>query len=575
MEADSVDGEIPARSTDLKPGLERWLVLFIFALAILFRVVALRSDNYLRLDWSAALLTDEGFYAHNARNVALFGTARTDEFNNVLVSPILHVIQTIVFQLFGSGMLQARLISAVLSLVGLGAFWLGLRKAFGSKIAVVGLLFLALGHINALYNRMALMDTPAQAMACVAFLIFVWSTEREGIDKKRSTIGFVAVGLVLALTMITRNLTLFLLAAPIAGLYAKGDLRRQLGWFVGWAGAMLVCVLVWYLPNSAELGPMNHYYRVHQVQPHSLRHLLENIRHAFIGDFRGIMPYLFRHSPVVLTLAACGLATKFEMETGARSKRFLAAWFIAGWVMLSVISYSPSRYYVTVYPALCALAAVGLMNLVPVVARIRASKSKLLPVAFGGLIGFHAALSLVHFDGVLPQIETNVVLVLGAVIGVMIALLGLRRGDFHIAPKYAVICLGIWACVNIAWTVDWLSHLAYSQAEFSQELGRTLPAGSVLIGDVAPGITMENSFKAIHVQVGLVNDHDPIGKFAGSPRYIAILDGKWREKWWVAHYPELITPENQIALKRVLKWDIGIYRVDDNWKAKNGNKNAD
>ena len=164
MEAESVAEVGGTSKPELNPSLERTLLLAIFCLAILIRLFALRADNYLRLDWSAALLTDEGFYAHNARNVALFGTARTDGFNNMLVSPILHGIQVLAFWVIGPGMLQARLISVVSSLVGLGAFWLALRRAFGSKIALTGVMFLALDHVNALYSRMALMDTPAAAL---------------------------------------------------------------------------------------------------------------------------------------------------------------------------------------------------------------------------------------------------------------------------------------------------------------------------------------------------------------------------------------------------------------------------
>src|ERR1044071_7649153 len=84
--------------------------LLIF-LAVFLRLIALRSDPYSSLDWSAGLLTDEGFYIHNARNVALFGHARTDEFNNMLLSPWLHYLQVGVFQTFGTGAVQARLIS--------------------------------------------------------------------------------------------------------------------------------------------------------------------------------------------------------------------------------------------------------------------------------------------------------------------------------------------------------------------------------------------------------------------------------------------------------------------------------
>src|SRR5947207_10945695 len=89
------------------------------ALAIVLRLVALKSDPFPGLDWDTGLMTDEGFYTHNARNVALFGHARLDEFNNMLVAPVVHWIQVGVFYIFGFGIIQARLISVVFSLLSL------------------------------------------------------------------------------------------------------------------------------------------------------------------------------------------------------------------------------------------------------------------------------------------------------------------------------------------------------------------------------------------------------------------------------------------------------------------------
>ena len=80
---------------------------------------------------------------------------------------------------------------------------------------------------------------------------------------------------------------------------------------------------------------------------------------------------------------------------------------------------------------------------------------------------------------------------------------------------------------------------------------------------MAPGLSLDNSFRAIHVQPGLANDDKPVERFAGSPRYIVILDGRWKERYWLQNYPELVAPERRIKLARVLRWDIGIYAVDN------------
>ncbi|MGQ7394140.1 hypothetical protein ACTGZO_10930, partial [Streptococcus suis] len=83
-------------------------------LMVILRLIAPGSNAYPRLTWSSALLTDEGFYIHNARNLVLYGHARTDEFNNMLIMPLLHLMQIGMFRMFGVGAIQARMISVIL-----------------------------------------------------------------------------------------------------------------------------------------------------------------------------------------------------------------------------------------------------------------------------------------------------------------------------------------------------------------------------------------------------------------------------------------------------------------------------
>ena len=89
-----------------------------------------------RLSWSSALLTDEGFYLHNARNLVLFGPLRTDEFNNALIMPLLHVLQVAVFRLRASAPCRRAALSVGGSLLTLLVFFDALRRAFGLALRV-------------------------------------------------------------------------------------------------------------------------------------------------------------------------------------------------------------------------------------------------------------------------------------------------------------------------------------------------------------------------------------------------------------------------------------------------------
>ncbi len=584
-----------------RPRLLRVTAFIVLGLLLVgLRIVALNSDPYLRLDWSAGLLTDEGFYVHNARNVVLFGHAHTDEFNNMLLSPLLHYAQAGVFTVFGAGAIQARMISVVCSLLTLTLLYAALRRAFDNRIALTSVIFLGLDHCGLLYSRMALMDIPASLPAVAAFLAFVRAREcgsgsvsRE--DAKAlsdSAKWFGICGILLGVTAVSRMLCAYLLPVPFIALQLGGgraSKREQTGASVmrrGWvliaSGLAAVCVLYvcfWYLPHRAEIAPMNAYYRAHQIQPRSIIHLLENIRHAVVGDFRGIAPYLFRHTPILFALTLALLCATVARGRNPESDepnvsdsvdsaalRYLIAWLLLGWAMLAVISYSPSRYYVTTYPAFAALAAIGLWRLPDMLKALGAPlpRARIARGLLASSLTFHALLSVVHYGGTLPRLATTVVLY-GFPLAVALAV-ACARFEKHLigchTNRFIMAACAAWALVNCLWLVDWSRRLAYTQTEMSHWLADSLPIGSVLIGDVAPGLSLDNPFRAIHVQPGLVNDRQPVERYAGAPRYIVILDGRWKERYWLNHYPQLVDPARRIKLAHVMRWDVGVYSVD-------------
>ena len=49
-------------------------------------------------------------------------------------------------------------------------------------------------------------------------------------------------------------------------------------------------------------------------------------------------------------------------------------------------------------------------------------------------------------------------------------------------------------------------------------------------------------------------------QYPNAPRYI-IMDDRWKERFWMVRYPELVTPERRIKLAPVLNWEVGVYAV--------------
>lgn len=568
-----------------------WLASFP-AIAVAFagmaalRLVALSSDAYTRLDWSAGLLTDEGFYSHNARNVVLFGAPRTDDFNNMLLSPLLHGLQVVVFRLFGPGVVPLRMISVVCSLLMLGLLWAALRPVFGRAVAAAAVCVLGFDHIVVLYHRLGLMDTPASLPAVAAFWAFARSVRAAEPRQQRRWSSL--AGLLLGLTVTVRSLCAYLAPAPFVALWVSAraavpadapDERRR---FVQSAAATLwplalalgLYAALWWWPHRIELAVMNRYYLFHQLIPRSATQLGWNVYHAVLGDYRGIAPYLFRHSPAVFVLAlawlaglALGVRTAPDDASGRAVSAYLAAWLLAGWGLLAVIAYSPSRYYVTTYPALACAAALGLRSLPDIWARVWRSDARAVIVRalLAWFLAYHAVQSVVHHGGG-PGHSIAWTLLYGVPTAAAALCAAPGAATVARAPRVAgrvpVFFVLAWVLVNAVWLADWARHIRTTQIDLSHWLTRSLPAGSVLLGDVAPGVSMDSPFVAVNVIPGLCNGVRPVERFAGRPRFVVILDGRWKEVYWTRRYPELVRPDRRILLRRVLRWDVGVYAVD-------------
>jgi 4-amino-4-deoxy-L-arabinose transferase-like glycosyltransferase len=535
------------------------------------RLYDLRSDPYPRLDWSAGLLTDEGFYIHNARNVVLFGHAVTDEFNNMLLSPVLHAMQVAVFMLFGVGSVQARLIGVFSSLLAIGLIWDGLRRLYGARVAWLAAVLLGLDHVNLLFSRMALMDPFAAFGAALAFRIFVAAHLAGARAGRRRMMLYGLSGFVLMATILNRSICAYLLPAPFLGAWAgRAGRPAHTALALGLTVALGIWLAAWWAPNRAEMTRVTRYYRLEQVQPRSLPHLWNCLYRGAFGDHRGISPYLFRHTPVMFGLALSFLAammvrsaTAPDFDPAQRAgTAYLTIWLVFGWLAISASAYSPARYYVSTYPPLAAVAAIAYHRL-PDVMRLlgdASTRARTARAALAAFLVFHAVQSIVHRGGVVDAVSTALLLyALPAAVGLIIAWWHPPAGT--VAAVCAVLLPLLWMGVNGWWLTDWLRTMRHSQYAVSTELGRSLPPDSVLIGDVAPGVCLDNGFVAVNVIPGLCNGEQPVERFAGKPRFVVVLDGRWKERYWLDRYPELVSERRRLLMRRVLRWDIGVYPV--------------
>ena len=87
-----------------------FLIIALFAFLWIIRLLVLGSDSQLDM---IGFSPDIGFYAHSARNKILFGKWLIDDFNVIFAVPLHTYFTYLSFKIFGVGLWQINLVSAV------------------------------------------------------------------------------------------------------------------------------------------------------------------------------------------------------------------------------------------------------------------------------------------------------------------------------------------------------------------------------------------------------------------------------------------------------------------------------
>src|SRR3954470_14000552 len=94
---------------------------------------------------------DEGAWTHNARNRALWGTWRTDDWNPLYVAPVFTGLEYAAFAAFGVGTWQARLVPMPLGVIAVIALGCGVARIGGRRAGIAAAVLLATNYVGAMY----------------------------------------------------------------------------------------------------------------------------------------------------------------------------------------------------------------------------------------------------------------------------------------------------------------------------------------------------------------------------------------------------------------------------------------
>lgn len=467
---------------------------------------------------------DEGAWVHNARNRALWGTWRTDEWNPVFVAPVFTGLEYAAFRAFGVGTWQARTVPLVSGLLAVAALALGLAAMAGHRSALVGACLLTTNYAFVMWNRAALMESTMTAFIAGAWAAYALAARRPVWGLVAGTLATLAwfskaaAAFFVAALVLDSLLTLALARAP--GLRRALDIPPPSAAAVRAAGASLVglglsaavVVVLFVLPHWTEYRFYNWQMSVTRKPSYTIGALLDR------ASWLPMVQDTFTRMWVVLVaaaLATVGIVARWRVAVPA--ERLLVLWLIVGLAELVVHDAGNERRYVMLIPALIALASV-----------VAGSSAPLTGLAMGRQRWL-----------ILPLVVSLAYLVIGSMLRIAF-LPDVRAGDLQLSVRLSALAAAA-AGTMMVWkwrpVVDWLSRQAISArgatvlvavvvvgdlGQYAQwashrtslnyrasiDVGRLLAPGTSVHGKLANGLALENRIRPVFVGRGFGNYQD-------------------------------------------------------------------
>ncbi len=485
-------------------------LMALLALALALRTIFPAADPPWR-STVGIVWHDEGAWTHNARNKALFGAWRQDEWNPVYIAPVFTALEYASFELFGVGVRQARLVSEAAGFVSVLLLALGVRRIAGNGAALIGAALIATNYVYVMYDRAAIMEA-----LMAAFIVASWycSTRAE-----RSPRWGVLAGTFATLAFFTKAAAAFYIAAlgmaAAFRLLSRGQDRRhkeRIDLASGtWTMAGLVVsfgliALFFLIPHWTEYQFYNWQVSVTRKPSYDIASVMMRV------SWFPILHDTFSRMWLALALgvfAAWGIVSRWRAASDG--ERLLVLWVGLGTLELLVHDVGNERRFVFLIPALIALASLALArgSLLPAEAAAipRQRLLLLLPLLlYSGYVLFAPLARVPFLERVYAHLLTLPVRLAAAAASVATAALlwqWTRLSRWMTVPLWNARAAAVVVTVAVAWNlaqfVSWASYRSYKNYEASRALGAVLPAETLVQGKLANGLALENRLRPIFI----------------------------------------------------------------------------
>jgi len=320
-------------------------ICLVLAAALLLRIVNLDADP--SAFTSRDFITDEGWWAHNARNAFFYGEWRIDEHNLGLYSASFYnLLLYLTFKLFGISFATLRMPSALFGWSTVLMISLLVRREISQRAALLATVFLGFCNLHIIYSRTGF--TEGVMVFFLALTFWLWSLRRS--HGFFALVAGVSAGL-MVVTKITAVYLIpgFILAAGAAAIQRSVSRRDGLLFLVGVSLVGAICGALLVVTNFGawlRFNVQNGADTEWATIPFSL---VDSIPRLLASPFYAEAPLFTALSALSLCLFAVGVS-RDGLTTAIRRAGELelaSAMLLIGYLcVLSIVRYQPERRFI-------------------------------------------------------------------------------------------------------------------------------------------------------------------------------------------------------------------------------------
>jgi 4-amino-4-deoxy-L-arabinose transferase-like glycosyltransferase len=526
----------------------------ILVVAAVLRVQHIKADPPTilpQISGSAGIYFDEGVYCHNARNKILFGKWITDEWNPMVYNAPLTLIYYLGFRLFGTSIVTVKAITILFGLMGIWLFHAGLRRYLGSGPSLALTALFAFDFYGVMYNRIGLLENFSSLCFLLGFYLFVRSEDRPW------PVFF--LGLTAAVAALSKYLFVYFLISTTLAVAYRAWRRSAVRHFLVFLAGGLAAALPWffgiYLPFRSTFSKIGTGWGLLSI-PRSIAQAAGNLLRNPLPRYLQLLP---------LTGSLLVLFGAWALLKIVRSRRsrwpesldvFIFFWIAGAILSMGLLNYRPLRYYLPLVPALY----LAISLLVRDRDWIRSETRWFWPLAIipAGLL-FPFLRSLAAGQSVFLVFPFALrCLVFISMAGIILFFAASDR-VWKTAAAMAVFTV-ILSCSLYLYDSQFYRKPSY-RLEAASRFMATLPAGSVVMGQEAPRLTLGTGCRALLAYENWFNDRDPFTRYA--PDYVLVLDRfNAAELGWIGRrFPEIAASLKLVRAFAVWDTTMSLYRV--------------